>query len=88
MDVEDVADLVATIARDTKSIYTGQNASIRPAGNGCMVSLPGVMDTGLKLGDTAPAHPAPDMLIITPDTKDGTRLAEDLVSIRRDQIGE
>jgi len=83
---ENVAELVATIARDTSSIYRGENASVRPAGNGCMVSLPGLSETGLRVGDTAPAHPAPGVLFITEDTADGVRLAEDVRSIRRSQV--
>lgn len=88
VDTEHTADLVAAAARDTKSIYLGANASVRPAGNGCMVSLPGLDETSLDVGETAPAHPAPNVLVITADTSDGVRLADDLTSIRREQVGE
>lgn len=87
VDVDDVAELVATAARDTNSIYQGRDGSVRVAGNGCLVSLPGLEDTGIAVGDTAPAHPAPNMLVITEDTRDGSRLAEDLKTIRREQVG-
>ena len=88
VDVEDVAELVASAARDTRSIYQGVDASVRPAGNGCMVSLPGLDGTGLEVGDTAPAHPAPNMLVIHARDGAAARLAEDLATIRLEQIDD
>lgn len=88
MDTGDVAEIVASIARDTKSIYNGIEASIRPAGNGCMVSLPGLDPTGLRVGDTAPVHPAKNTLVITDGSSDRARLVKDVVSIRESQVGE
>lgn len=87
VDSEHAAELVATIARDTGSIFQGIDAQVRPAGNGCMVSLPGLADTGLDVGDRAPAHPAPNLLLITGFSGGGVRLAEDVKSIRKSQLG-
>lgn len=87
MTAQEIAKLVVSAAGDTDSIYLGASASIRPAGNGCMVSLPGLDPTGLKIGDTVPAHPGPNMLMITADTGAGMRLAEDLITLRKAQIG-
>jgi len=81
-----VAEIVASTARDTGSIYIGANASIRPAGNGCMVSLPGLKETGMAVGDTAPVEPGPDMLVITDGSKDRHRLARDILTIRESQV--
>jgi hypothetical protein len=57
MATNKIAELVASAAGDTDSIYLGASASIRTAGNGCMFSLPDLAPTGLEIGDTAPAHP-------------------------------
>jgi hypothetical protein len=84
MNRRDVAELVATAASDTGSIHKGLDASVRVAGNGCMVSLPGMYETGFRVGDTAPVHPAPDMLVVH-DSGDRQRLATDLVTIRKQQ---
>lgn len=85
VDITEMAELVATTARDTKSIHLGSNASLRPAGNGCMVSLPGITEAGFHIGDTAAVHPGPNMLAITKSSAD-IRIVADLLSIRRDQI--
>lgn len=83
---EHVAELVASAAGDTASIYRGANASVRPAGNGCMVSLPGLEETGLELGQTVPARPAPNLLVIHARESRPARVAEDLATIRRGQV--
>lgn len=83
---EHVAELVASAAGDTKSVYCGANASVRPAGNGCMVSLPGIEETGLERGDAVPARPAPGLLVIHARESQPARVAEDLVTIRRGQV--
>ncbi len=88
MKSEHIAELVASAARDTGSIYNGMDASVRAAGNGCMVSLPGLDKTGIHVDDTAPVHPGPDILVVTDGSADRARLAKDLVSIRQAQIGE
>lgn len=77
------AELVASAARDTGSVYRGTAASVQIAGNGYQVQLPGCEATGLSEGDRAPAIPAQGLLII----HDGTRgrLAEDLKTQRRGQ---
>lgn len=85
---EHVAELVTSAASDTASIHLGANASVRPAGNGCMVSLPGVEDTGLEVGERAPARPAPNVLVIHARRSQPARIAEDLTAIRRGQVDE
>lgn len=86
MEAEDVAELISAAARDTGSIHLGREASLRPAGNGCMVSLPGLGPTPFTVGDRTPAHPGPGLLVITRDDPNGVRIAEDLISIRRSQL--
>jgi hypothetical protein len=82
--VADRAELVASAARDTRSIYRAAGASIQIAGNGYQVNLPPVEDAGFEEGDTAPVHPAPGLLVITTDERQTARLAADLVTIRRE----
>jgi hypothetical protein len=86
MDTGEIAELVASAARDTESIYLGANARIRPSGNGCMVSLPGNEEAGFRHGDKAPVYTAPDMLAIANTSTDRERLARDLISIREHQV--
>jgi hypothetical protein len=52
--VSDRAELVASAARDTKSIYRAGGASIQIAGNGYQVNLPPAEDAGFDEGDAAP----------------------------------
>jgi len=84
--VADRAELVASAARDTKSIYRAARASIQIAGNGYQVNLPPAEDAGFEEGDPAPVHPAPGVLVITTDAPQASRLAADLVTIRREQV--
>lgn len=88
MTDEAVAELVASAARDTESIHRGRDASVRPAGNGCMVSLPGLEDTGMRVGDVAPVVPGPGLLVVTDGTDARGRIATDLVTNRREQVAE
>jgi len=62
------------------------SASIQIAGHGYQVNLPPVEDAGFEEGDPAPVHPAPRVLVITIDEPRASRLAADLVTIRRDQV--
>jgi hypothetical protein len=87
LPMPDVAELVSSAAQDTESIYRGSRASIRPAGNGCMVSLPGYKEAGFHIGTTAPVVLAPCVLVIHDGSSQAARLAEDLVSMRREQSG-
>lgn len=87
MDTRAVAELVAATARDTKSIYQGIDAKMHRAGHGYKVQLPAAGDAGFDVGDVAIAHPGPDLLVITKQTPNGTRLAEDVVAIRAEQVG-
>ena len=84
--VSDRAELVASAARDTKSIYRAGASSIQIAGHGYQVHLPPAEDAGFEEGDTAPVHPAPGVLVITTDEPQAGRLAADLVTIRREQV--
>jgi len=81
-----VAELVVNATRDTGSIHQGHRASVRPAGNGCMVSVPGLEDTGMCVGDVAPVVPGPGTLVVTDGTDERGRLAADLVAYRREQV--
>lgn len=88
VDTEDVAELVASAAGDTKSIYRAKDASLQISGGGYQVQLPPADDAGFSVGDSAPTHTAPGVIFITPlDSGGAARLAADLVSIREDQTG-
>jgi hypothetical protein len=80
---EDRAELVATAASDSGSIYRGEAASVEIAGNGYQLQLPGCKPAGLKIGDDGHTLSADGVLLI----HDGgqTRLADDLATIRREQ---
>ncbi len=87
---KETAELVASAARDTDSIYRAMDASVQIAGNGYQLQLPPARDAGFEIGDRAPCHPAPGLLVISRDDAtsagaDAVRLARDLVTIRRDQ---
>lgn len=84
--VSDRAELVASAARDTESIYRAGGARIQIAGNGYQVNLPPAEDAGFDVGDAAPLHPAPGLLVVTTDDCQVSRLAADLVTIRRGQV--
>jgi hypothetical protein len=107
MSSREIAELVASAARDTGNIFLGVEASVRPAGNGCALSLPGHELAGFHVGDVLSIHPASELLVLTPYSpsdeseeatptetafsssgiRDRARLAEDLVSLRREQLG-
>jgi hypothetical protein len=85
------AELVASAARDTNSIYRAMNASVQIAGNGYQVQLPPARDADFTEGDRAPCHTARGVLIISKDDgtaagADAARLARDLVTIRKEQL--
>ena len=83
VSISDRAELVAAAATDTDSIYGGEEAGLSIAGNGYQVQLPGSRDAGFSLGDTAPVSSAPGVLVIH---RGGSRLADDIVTIRRSQV--
>lgn len=81
---EDVAELVASTARDTKSVYRAVNSSVTIAGNGYQVQLPPAEDAGFYIGTSTLVKTAPGILLIHRGRS--ARLVGDLVSIRRDQV--
>ena len=86
MDTRTVADLLAVITKDTKSIYHGLDASVQVEDNGVKVQLPPADDAGFAVGDMAVAHSAPDLLVITKQNQDSAQLADELVTMRHDQV--
>lgn len=86
MDTQTVADLLAVTAKDTKRIYRGVDASMEEVNDGVTVQLPPADVAGFTVGDVAVAHPAPNLLVITKRNPDGAQLANDIVSMRRDQV--
>jgi hypothetical protein len=85
------ADLVASAARDTDSVYRARDASIQIAGHGYQIHLPTAEDAGFRNGDSAPCHPARNMLAISKEDgtsagADATRLARDLATLRSQQV--
>ena len=84
-------ELVVAAAQDTDSIYRAMDASVQIAGNGYQVQLPPTADAGFRKGDTAPCQAVCGVLAISQDdgtTKSAaaTRLADDLIAIRRRQL--
>jgi len=78
-----VAELVAAGAQDTESVYRALDATITAAGNGSQVQLPPAEDAGFEVGDRAPVLTASDILVI--HSANTVRLANDLITIRREQ---
>ena len=68
---EERAELIATAASDSGSIHRGEAASVEIAGN------------GFEIGDDGHTLSADGVLLIHDGTQ--TRLADDLVTIRREQ---
>nr|WP_264475572.1 hypothetical protein [Halorubellus salinus] len=86
---DEEAELVAAAARDTQTAYRTMTATVQIAGNGYQLQLPPAVDAGLRQGDKPAVSTAPGVLLAANDDVDGrvrpTRVAEDLVTIRRDQ---
>ena len=87
VDTAHVAELVASAARDTKSVYRAWDASLQISGGGYQVQLPPASDAGFDEGDTPMVRSLPGMLAIMKCDRDVARLVDDLETIRRDQVG-
>jgi hypothetical protein len=85
LDIEDRAELIASAARDTRSLYRGAHAEVTTAGHGYKVQLPCATDARLQEGDRAPTHTADRLLVITDGSRGANRLGRDLVTIREEQ---
>lgn len=83
VSVSDRAEIVATAAGDTGSIHRGATASVKAAGNGYQVQLPGCRSAGFELDDKAPVATAEGLVVIHDGT--GARIASDLTTIRTEQ---
>jgi hypothetical protein len=81
-----VAELVASCARDTASIYRGIAATVKVSGHGYQCQLPTAADAGFALGDDAVADAVPNLLVVTRPDREETRLVEALATIRREQL--
>ncbi|MFC7236565.1 hypothetical protein [Halosegnis marinus] len=86
IDGRERVELVGSVARDADSIYRIVYTAVQIEGHGYQVQLPNARDAGFERGDTAPVITAPDMLLVTDGSHRTTRRAEDLATIRRDQI--
>ncbi len=90
LSTEEAAELVVSATQDTKSIYRAMDATMQIAGNGYQVQLPPAEDAGFDEGDRASCQVAPGILLISKDGdtvgRDASRLADDLVTIRREQV--
>jgi len=89
VDAEDVspesrAQLVGAAVGDSGVIHRGEPATVEVAGNGYQVQLPGCEAAGFREGDRAPVVSRPGVLVIHDGTE--ARLAEDLATIRADQL--
>jgi len=78
------AELVSTAASDSESIYRGAKATVEIAGNGYQVQLPGCTDAGFTHGDPAPVTVGDGILVI--HNRDSSRLTNDLITIRNQQV--
>lgn len=81
---EDVVELVVSAARDSKSIYQAVDASLQIAGHGYQVQLPPADDAGFPEGTPTQVMTAPGILVVCRERS--KRLADDLVTMRRDQV--
>jgi len=81
----DRADLIATAARDSDSIYGGGLSKISPAGNGYQVQLPGATEAGFVEGDGVTVQPAKGNGLLVIHDGDASRLAGDLITLRAEQ---
>lgn len=81
--IDDRAELVASAIEATESVYRGEQVSVKIAGNGYQVQLPGCRAAGFPLGQKAPTKSAPDVLVV--HRRSTRRLAEDLTTLRREQ---
>ena len=79
------AELVAAAARDSSSIHRGGVATVEIAGNGYQIQLPGCRDAGFEVGDSAPVAVGKAVIVVHNGSK--RRLAQDLLSIRTEQVG-
>lgn len=81
----DRAELVATAAGDSGSIYGGDVSTISPAGNGYQVQLPGATEAGFLEGDDVTVQPAKGNGLLVIHDGDLSRLAGDLITLRAEQ---
>lgn len=82
----DVAELVASAARDSKSIYQAINATVSIAGGGYRIQLPSATDAGFHQGYTPRVQTVPGVLVLYQARSE--RLASDLISLRRQQVND
>jgi len=75
----DRAEIVASAARDSKSIYQARRVSLTESGHGYQVQVPGAEDAGFHVGDKAPVLETQGILVIYKDGKT-RRLADDVIT--------
>ncbi|MDH5021832.1 hypothetical protein [Halobacterium rubrum] len=94
VDPENEADLVATAARDTSSVYRTMEATVQIAGHGYQLQLPTATDAGFQKGDKPTTVTAPGILILAGSREQvagdsrPTRVADDLATIRHEYYSE
>jgi len=65
VDSAAMAELVASMARDTQSVYQAMDATVKISGHGYQVQLPPTEDAGFEVGDTEPVYLEPSVLVVT-----------------------
>lgn len=85
VSMDKIAEIVKSAVGDTETMYHAARGQITPSGNGCMVSLPGVTESGMDKGDTVAVETASGLLVL--HDGESERLARDLRSIREVQLG-
>jgi hypothetical protein len=69
-------------------LYRVVQTSVVIQGNGYRIELPNARDAGFSVGDRAPVTVASGLVCITDGDPTREHLADDLVTIRRDQVGQ
>lgn len=88
LESADAAELVASVARDTKSAYDAAKTTVQIQGHGYQLQLPPAKDAGFRQGHTAPVATAPSVLAIHEKSDDAARVAKDIIEHRRAQVEE
>lgn len=80
------AELVAQAITETQSVFRAIHSTVIIQGEGYMLQLPHAAEAGFQEGDPAPVKTAPNLLVIHEQSEQATQVAENVVSLRQDQV--
>lgn len=80
------AELVAHAIAETQTVYRALRSIVIIQGEGYMLQLPHAAEAGFEEGEPAPVKTAPNFLVVHKQSDEATQVAEELVSMRRNQI--